>query len=363
MPPTPLFKVLSFDGGGVRGLSSLLILERIMEHIQKSENLSAMPKPCQVFDLIGGTSTGGIIAIMLGRLEMPIDQCIRAYKKFAETAFTEKRRMGISRSPSGAFSAKSLEKAIKQVIRENCILCASMEQRKISMSTADTCSHEDMPFSNPSCTKTAVLAITKDNVETLPTLFKTYDAPVNLSECKVWEVARATSASTTFFKPIKLGRDEMEFIDAGFGYNNPCERLIAEAREHCQGRPILTLSIGTGLGDVVEVGKTKNSIIKALKEMATTSKTTALRLVENYGGTGLYYRFNVENGLKDITLSDWKLASKISSHTNNYLQERNDVIQRFISAMRMGNISQVSRFQPELEGNPQTWMRPAELEA
>jgi len=43
------------DGGGVRGLSSLLILQRVMEMI----NPIQPPKPCEYFDLIGGTSTGG----------------------------------------------------------------------------------------------------------------------------------------------------------------------------------------------------------------------------------------------------------------------------------------------------------------
>ncbi|KAG9568910.1 hypothetical protein KCU77_g708, partial [Aureobasidium melanogenum] len=44
-------------------------------------------KPCEVFDLIGGTSTGGLIAIMLGRLEMSVDECIVAYSGLTETVF------------------------------------------------------------------------------------------------------------------------------------------------------------------------------------------------------------------------------------------------------------------------------------
>ena len=41
-----------------------------MEEIQRREDLDSAPLPCEYFDLIGGTSTGGIIAIMLGRLRM-----------------------------------------------------------------------------------------------------------------------------------------------------------------------------------------------------------------------------------------------------------------------------------------------------
>ena len=48
-------RLLALDGGGVRGLSSLLILERLMETIDPD----SPPKPCEYFDMIGGTSTGG----------------------------------------------------------------------------------------------------------------------------------------------------------------------------------------------------------------------------------------------------------------------------------------------------------------
>jgi patatin-like phospholipase/acyl hydrolase len=53
--------LLSLDGGGVRGLSTLYILKGLMKrlnHERLDANLPAV-KPCEVFDLIGGTSTGG----------------------------------------------------------------------------------------------------------------------------------------------------------------------------------------------------------------------------------------------------------------------------------------------------------------
>ena len=70
MPETPILRVLALDGGGVRGLSSLLLLPEIMENIERETGADETPLPCQYFNLIGGTSTGGLIAIMLGRLEM-----------------------------------------------------------------------------------------------------------------------------------------------------------------------------------------------------------------------------------------------------------------------------------------------------
>lgn len=56
--------LLSLGGGGVRGLSSLYILKSIMDRLnherKKTENLPPV-KPCDIFDLIGGTSTGGYV--------------------------------------------------------------------------------------------------------------------------------------------------------------------------------------------------------------------------------------------------------------------------------------------------------------
>jgi len=52
------------DGGGIRGLSELLILKEIMERIQFEEKLERMPLPCEYFEMIGGTSTGGYAVIV-----------------------------------------------------------------------------------------------------------------------------------------------------------------------------------------------------------------------------------------------------------------------------------------------------------
>jgi patatin-like phospholipase/acyl hydrolase len=48
-------RLLALDGGGVRGLSSLMILQHLMATI----NPENTQKPCEYFDMIGGTSTGG----------------------------------------------------------------------------------------------------------------------------------------------------------------------------------------------------------------------------------------------------------------------------------------------------------------
>lgn len=77
------------DGGGIRGISSILILKEIMRHVNKGR--ADELQPWQVFDLIGGTSTGGIIAIMLGCLHMTLDDCLCAYTELSKSIFKPKR--------------------------------------------------------------------------------------------------------------------------------------------------------------------------------------------------------------------------------------------------------------------------------
>jgi patatin-like phospholipase/acyl hydrolase len=70
-------RILSLDGGGVRGLTSLYILKEIMAEVAlkapvdpfADPNSPKVFRPCDYFDIICGTSTGGLIALMLGRME------------------------------------------------------------------------------------------------------------------------------------------------------------------------------------------------------------------------------------------------------------------------------------------------------
>lgn len=55
--------LLSLDGGGVRGLSTLYILKGLMNRLNQERKDLPPLKPCEVFDLIGGTSTGGYVVL------------------------------------------------------------------------------------------------------------------------------------------------------------------------------------------------------------------------------------------------------------------------------------------------------------
>ena len=76
-----------------------------------------VPKPCDYFDLIAGTGTGGLIAIMLGRLRMNTKDCMRVYVQMTRKVFeTDKTIAGIPYR-STLFKASMLEDAIKACVR------------------------------------------------------------------------------------------------------------------------------------------------------------------------------------------------------------------------------------------------------
>jgi hypothetical protein len=66
-------RVLSLDGGGVKGVISVIILRRLLSHIHAQSGRTSSDLSDH-FDLICGTSTGGIIAALLGLLRMPIQE-------------------------------------------------------------------------------------------------------------------------------------------------------------------------------------------------------------------------------------------------------------------------------------------------
>lgn len=122
--PKPL-RVLSLDGGGVKGYSSLLILKRILRTIASESALEGpQPLPCDVFDLIAGTSTGGLIAIMLGRLHMSIDDCLKQYESTSAAIFgspVSQSKLGkvLKKVSSGSFyDLAVLEQEIRRLLRD-----------------------------------------------------------------------------------------------------------------------------------------------------------------------------------------------------------------------------------------------------
>ncbi|KAH6983647.1 acyl transferase/acyl hydrolase/lysophospholipase [Ilyonectria sp. MPI-CAGE-AT-0026] len=109
-------RLLALDGGGVCGLSSLMILQNLISTIDPDSPL----KPYDYFDIICSTSTGGLIAIMLGRLRITVDEYITAYTSLSDEVFEKKsHRVKINSQFQGRFDTVALEQAVKQILVDN----------------------------------------------------------------------------------------------------------------------------------------------------------------------------------------------------------------------------------------------------
>lgn len=100
----------------------LIILQELMHRTYveiegKAPRRDQIPKPCDHFDLIVGTGTGGLIAIMLGRLRLDLEQCKELYVEMTRMVFqTDKTIAGIPYR-STLFKASMLQHAIREAVR------------------------------------------------------------------------------------------------------------------------------------------------------------------------------------------------------------------------------------------------------
>jgi patatin-like phospholipase/acyl hydrolase len=105
--------LLSLDGGGVRGLSTLQIIKQLMGLIDPENP----PRPCDYFDMIGGTSTGGLIALMLGRLGVTVDEAIEAYTELFSKIFMKLHHRGTLKGKvQGRFDHTAIEEGVKALL-------------------------------------------------------------------------------------------------------------------------------------------------------------------------------------------------------------------------------------------------------
>lgn len=147
---------------------------------------------------------------------------------------------------------------------------------------------------------------------------------------KIWEACRATSAASSFFDPISIGRFGEEFVDGGTGANNPVWEVWNQAQrmwgpEPVESRIKCLVSIGTGIpslkpfrDDVFHIGPT-------LVAIATETEQTAERFRRDkthLDDTRRYYRFNVIRGLEDIGLEESKKRKDIAAATGRYIESQ-----------------------------------------
>lgn len=221
------FKILSIDGGGVRGILPTVILQWLESHSQKAIHES--------FDLIVGTSTGGLIAL---GLSAPNAQNKAAYKATDLLNFYKIKSANI-------FSAGPWH---------NFISAGGLFRPKYQRQPYDDILQNLFKDSLLSQALTNVVIPTYSLLERKPKFYSSFKTKINQNgqDFFMRDIAAATSAAPTYFPPKEFSGKKGEKcldVDAGLYVNNPESLAIAEA---FQINPLLSrndiyiLSIGTG---------------------------------------------------------------------------------------------------------------------
>ncbi|KAH0593772.1 hypothetical protein MHUMG1_08523 [Metarhizium humberi] len=306
-------RLLAIDGGGVRGLSALQIIKQLMESIDPTNP----PKPCDCFDMIGGTSTGGLIAVMLGRLEMTVDEAIDAYKDLSPKIFVHiHHRITWRGQVQGRFDHEALENGVKAILDDKGL-------------PKETLLHNP----SPTACKTFVCATSKQTKQTvvLSSYLSRRRGADMLRKTKIWEAARATSAASSFFDSITIGDED--FIDGATAANNPISEMWTEAYDTFQNNTEWSLednicclvSVGTGMPSIIPFGDDPVRIGKALLDIATDTESKAEDFHRHHtqmANQGRYFRFNVTKGLEAVGLEDASQVKTIVAVTRMYIQSQ-----------------------------------------
>ncbi|KAL5389150.1 hypothetical protein DPSP01_002465 [Paraphaeosphaeria sporulosa] len=392
--------ILTLDGGGIRGYASLIILQRLMHEIAECEKRLIEEEgpvadserttfnedellPCHYFDYMYGTSTGGLISVMLARLRMTVPQCLEIYRQVGEDLFGHRRN---TLPLATKYHHKPLEKAVKTIVSQYCKhheTCTGDdwhpwnvdEDKSQSSSSASSISGHTDRICQSIC-----LTATHSGMIDEAYLLRTYDhrydpliAPVwvtpyneGADKLKIWQVTRATSAAPFFFKMLEADfgdKHKTGFKDGGIRENNPSyaaysEHASLKGDEH---EPALLLSIGTGRPDTKNDGFAsvwpgpfgKVPLLQKWSEKFAVFKNVLIKYTEGEdrhkmmrtiarGEHRWYKRLNVDEGLQDMPLDEWeegvwtnsatgitkkvpggKSLSKMENVTHDYL-DRND---------------------------------------
>ncbi|CEL09776.1 hypothetical protein ASPCAL12905 [Aspergillus calidoustus] len=311
--------ILALDGGGVRALSTLYILKNIMEAIDRENP----PKPCDFFDMIGGTGSGGLLAIMLGRLKMDIDQCITGYTRLCKHVFGRKKRLSLTgmgsmtkRKSKAKHDAQRVVFALKSILRE-----LGHEDREILLQDVDLSCRVFVCVTDAATHKLVPLS-------TYPSKY----CPTELyKSTKIWEAAAATFASPSLFDPITLGPSRRRFTDSSAQANNPIREVWIEAKNvwrltTLESQLRCLVSIGTGLPTIKRSkpsgGVFGFSTAKSADTSVADPEVETNKFIQEHSeldDDGRLYRFDVPNGLAEIELDSVAEMETIVDATQEYL--------------------------------------------
>lgn len=193
--PSERFQILSLDGGGLKGLFSAAVLARVEEKTGR--------RIVDHFDLIAGTSTGGLIAIGLG-LGLSPRELVNFYVNEGRRVFR------------GRFGWRS----IRQLLRPKYPgrrLAAALKSPKVFGEAffGDSSKRLVIPSYNLSTNRVRVF-----RTPHIPQLTTDYRIPA-------WQVGMATASAPTYFPSFELNNTHL--IDGGVWANNPVLSALAEA--------------------------------------------------------------------------------------------------------------------------------------
>ncbi|CUA68358.1 Leucine-rich repeat receptor-like protein kinase PXC2 [Rhizoctonia solani] len=260
--------ILCIDGGGVRGLSPLIILQEIIYRAAAAESKGNI-HPHEYFDIISGTGTGGISACMLGRLRMPIDKAISEYATLAKDVFQDTKLSGTT-----MYKATKLQVALKRMVQG---------------ATGDEGEMMNEHREHSGC-KTVVFAMARHG---LPILFRSYAVVANPGPgCTISEALHATMAHPDLFKSITILESSVpvSFVGGEIGCSNPIAHVLHEAQRIYPDRRVTRIiSIGAGHARTIQVPnpsrwyRTRDVVV--IKDMATDSERVAEEMAARFEGT------------------------------------------------------------------------------
>ncbi len=210
-------RILAIDGGGIRGI----IPSTILEEIEKRTNKSIF----ESFDLISGTSTGGILVLGLSK-GFPAKDITKLYELKGSKIF-KRSLMDNIRVLRPFLSPKYSSRGIDEVLNE------FFGETRLSESLTTT-------------------LVTSYEIEARRSyFFKSHKALEDVrDDFLMRDCARGTSAAPTFFSPSRfssLGGDEVSVVDGAMHSNNPAMCAYIEAKKlYPEESDFLIVSLGTG---------------------------------------------------------------------------------------------------------------------
>ncbi len=248
MGPGPK-RILTVDGGGLRGIFSLKLLKRIEDILKARHGNDDDFRLCHYFDLMAGTSTGSVVAAALA-LGMTVDEVRQRYWELGENVFEKTFfRRGLFRAK---YDKDRLVEALKNTFGPETLLGGDELETGLLVMTKRLDTGSPWPISNNPNGRYYNGSADK------PEIIANRDYPL-------WSVVRASTAAPAFFEGESIVIAEREgkktqvgdFVDGGVSpHNNPSLQALmyATLSGYRVGWPtgeneLFLVSVGTGSRD------------------------------------------------------------------------------------------------------------------